>query len=239
MAVATVLNIQGINEDVDLAAAEDVVEAGGTYAGQPVLPTQAAEALNVVSSSANDAAAGTGTRKIRVEGLNAAGAWTEETITMNGTTPVVTSSTWLRVIRAYGVDAGSGGTNAGAITVKHNTTTANVFAVIKAGRNQAANAVFTVPAGKVARLTSWAIQGYGLTTANEVTAELLARPTGTNQGWRTLRTLAAPASAPTSKLTDRIDGIGLKLSALTDIKVKVSVPVDNAKVIADLNISYE
>ena len=233
------LNIQGINEDVDLAAAEDVCEAGGTYAGLPVIPTQAGEALNVVSGSANDAAAGTGARTIRVEGLDASGNWAEENITMNGTTNVVTTSTWLRVIRAYVVTAGSGATNAGAITIKHNTTTANVFAVIKAGRAQAANAVFTVPLGKTAYLTSWAIQGYGLTTANEVTAELLGRPTGTNQSWRTLRTLAAPASAPTAKVCDKIDGAGLRLSSLTDIKVKVSVPVDNAKVMADLNISYQ
>lgn len=236
--MSTIINIQGINEDVDLAAAEDVCEAGGTYAGLPVIPTQAGEALNVVSGSANDTSAGTGARTIRVEGLDANGSWAEENITLNGTTPVVTTSTWLRVIRAYIVTAGSGATNAGAITIKHNTTTANVFSVIKAGRGQAANAVFTVPTGKTARLTSWSVQGYGLTTANEVTAELLVRPTGTNQAWRTVRTLAAPASAPTAKVCDKIDGPGLRLSALTDVKVKVSVPVDNAKVVADLNISY-
>jgi hypothetical protein len=235
--VSTYLYLQGINEDVDLAAAEDVVEAGGTYVGQPVIPTQAAEALNIVSSSANDAAAGTGARTVRVEGLNSSGAWAEEVFTLNGTTPVVSSSTWLRVIRAFIVAAGSGGTNAGAITVKHNTTTANIFSVIKAGRGMSMNAVFTVPAGQVARLSSWDGQGYGLTAANEATLELLARPTGTNQGWRVLRQLVVPATV-TNKMYDRLDGPGLRLSALTDLKVRATVPVDNAKVVVGLNLSW-
>ncbi len=235
--MTTYLNLMGINEDVDLAAAEDVVEAGGTYAGLPVLPAQAAETLNIVSGSANDASAGTGARTVRVEGLDANGNWAEETFTLNGTTPVVSTSTWLRVVRAFIVGAGSGGTNAGAITIKHNTTTANIFAVIKAGRGMSMNAVFTVPTGKVARLTSWFGQGYGLTAANEATLELLARPTGANQGWRTLRQLVVPATV-TDQMADKIDGPGLRLSALTDIKVRATVPVDNAKVLVGLNINY-
>lgn len=235
--MTTYLNLQGVNEDVDLAAVEDVVEAGGVYAGQPILPAQAAEALNIVSGSANDTAAGTGARTVRVEGLNAAGQWTEETFTLNGTTPVVSASLWLRVVRAYIVGAGTGTTNAGAITIKHNTTTANIFAVIKAGRGMSMNAVFTVPAGQVARLTSWSAQGYGLTAANEATLELVARPTGANQGWRVLRQLVVPATVIAGQV-DRLDGPGLRLSALTDIKVRAAVPVDNAKIVASLNISY-
>lgn len=235
--MTTYLNLQGINEDVDLAAAEDVVEAGGSYVGQPVMPTQAAEALNIVSASANDAAAGTGARTINVEGLNALGAWVEETFTLNGTTPVVSTSTWVRVVRAYIVTAGSLATSAGAITVKHNVTTANIFSVIKAGRGMSMNAVFTVPAGKTARLTSWDAQAYGLTAANEATLEILARPTGANQAWRVLRQLVVPATV-TNKMTDRLDGPGLRLSALTDVKVRATVPVDNTKVSVTLNISY-
>lgn len=240
--MSTVINVQGINEAVAASSTEDVAEgSAATYPGQPVIPTQAAEALNVVSGSASDTSAGTGARTVRVEGLNATGDWTEEVITLNGTTPVVTTSTWLRVVRAYIVAAGSGATNAGAITVKHNTTTANVFAVIKAGRGMSMNAVFTVPAGKTARLTSWAVQNYSnpATAAAEGIAELLARPTGTNQGWRVLRQLSAPA-VPTKKVRDLIEGPGLRLSALTDIKVRFTQGASAVTdlVVADLNISY-
>jgi hypothetical protein len=236
--VATTLNVQGVNEDVD-AGTEDVTELGGTYTGFPVMPTQAGEALNIVSGSANDAAAGTGQRTIRVVGLDADGDYQEETVTLNGTTPVVTSTTWTRVFRVYGLTAGSGATNAGAITVKHNVTTANVFAVMKAGRSQCLLGVFTMPGGAGGRITSWGGQVYGLsaTAAGEAILNLMARPTGTNQGWRVLRTLVVPA-VPTTKTLDKIDGPGLRISELTDLKVSAVSLTANTFVVADMNITY-
>lgn len=231
------LNLQGINEDVD-AGTEDVTELGATYTGFPVIPTQAGEALNIVSGDAADAAAGTGQRTIRVVGLDADGAYQDETVTLTGTTPVVTTTTWLRVFRVYGLTAGSGGTNAGAITVKHNVTTANIFAVMKAGRSQSMLGVFTVPAGEEARVTSWGGQVYGLnaTAAGEAPLLLRARPTGTNQGWRVLRQLVVPA-VPTTKVLDDL-GSGLRLSALTDVKISCVSATANSFVVADLNVQY-
>jgi hypothetical protein len=231
--------LQGINEDVD-AGTEDVVEAGGTYVGLPVLPTQAAEALNIVSSSAADTnSAGTGTRTLKVCGLNAAGQYVEETFNMNGTTPVVSVSTWLRVFRAFGVGAGSGGTNAGAITVKHNVTTANIFAVIKAGRANAFNAVFTAPAGKTARVKSWGGQVYGLsaTAAGECILQLMVRPTGANQGWRVIRQMVVPA-VPTQPIVEVLPGDGIRLSAYSDVKVQAVSLTANSFVSANLNIEF-
>lgn len=230
------LVLQGVNEDVD-AGTEDVTELGATYTGMPALPAQAGEALNIVSGSANDAAAGTGQRTIKIVGLDSAGATQEETVTLNGTTPVVTSTTWTRVFRAFGVTAGSGGTNAGAITIKHNVTTANVFAVIKAGRSQAMLGVYTVPAGRSGRIVSWGGQVYGLnaTAAGEGVLQLLVRPTGANQGWRVLRMLALPA-VPTTKVVDQIAGDGLRLSALTDVKVNFISATANSFVACDLNV---
>lgn len=234
----TTLRLQGINEDVD-AGTEDITELGATYTGQPVLPTQAAEALNIVSSSANDAAAGTGQRTIRIEGLSADGAYTEETVTLNGTTPVITSSTWVRVLRVFGLTAGSGAVNAGAITVKHNVTTANVFAVVKAGRAQALLAAVTVPTGRTGRITSWAAQAYGLnaTPGGEGLAELLVRPYGANQSWRVLRSLPVPA-VPTTQVRDEIDGDGLAVAAMSDVKVRFTSATANTFVRADINITW-
>lgn len=236
--MTSVLNAQGINIDVD-AGTEDVTELGATYTGMPVIPTQAGEALNIVSGSANDAAAGTGQRTIKIVGLDANGALQSETVTLNGTTPVVTTTTWLRVFRAYGLTAGSGGTNAGVITIKHNVTTANVFATIVAGRSQAMLGVFTVPAGTEAKVLSWGGQVYGLsaTAAGEGMLQLMARPTGTNQGWRVLRALVVPA-VPTTKIVDTIPGDGLKLSALTDVKISFVSATANSFVLADLNVQY-
>lgn len=235
--MGVVLNLQGINEDIDIGT-EDVTELGATYTGMPIIPTQAGEALNIVSGSANDTAAGTGQRTIKIVGLAYDGSYYEESVTLNGTTPVITASTWLRVFRVYGVTAGSGGTNAGAITVKHNVTTANVFAVMKAGRSQSMLGVFTVPANKQARVISWGGQIYKLaaTAAGEAPLFLMARPTGTNQGWRVLRQLVVPA-VPTTKTLDVIPS-GLRLAALTDVKISCTVATDNSFVSSDLNVEY-
>lgn len=232
--MTNVLRQQGVNEDVD-AGTEDIWDGGGTYTGHP---TGSAEAINIVSGSANDAAAGTGARTLRVEGLDASGTYVEETFTLNGTTPVVSSSTWLRVVRAFILTAGSGGTNAGAITIKHNVTTANVFAVIKASRGQAMLAVFTVPAGRTARVTSWGGQVYGLsaTAGGEGTLRLKIRPQGSG-AWRVLRELNVPA-VPTTKVRDIIDGEGLPIAANTDIKVEFISATADSKVLADLNVSW-
>lgn len=233
-----ILSLQGVNEDVD-AGTEDVCDPGGTYAGQPVLPTQAAEALNIVSSSANDAAAGTGQRTIRIEGLNSALSVVEETVTLNGTTPVVTSSTWVRVLRVFGLTAGSGGTNAGAITVKHNTTTANVFAVIKAGRSQAMLAAFTVPAGKTAKISSWGGQVYKLsaTPAGECLLQLKVRPYGANQSWRVLRQLQVPA-VPTTKTVDARHHAPIVIGEKCDVKVEAISATADSFVSADIDVSW-
>jgi hypothetical protein len=229
---------QGVNEDVD-AGTEDVCDVGGVYAGLPALPAQAAEAINIVSSSANDAAAGTGARTIRVEGLDSTGKYAQETFTLNGTTPVVSASTWKRVFRAFGLTAGSGGVNAGAITIKHNVTTANVFTVIKAGRNQAALAAFTVPANKTARIEQWGGQVYRLsaTAAGECVLQLMIRPTGANQAWRVLRQLVVPA-VPSMKVVDNRGHAPIVLAELTDVKVQAVSLTADSFVSADIDVEW-
>ncbi len=134
----------GYNADVD--AAEDIVEQGAAYAGFPA--SGAAETLNIVSDSASDAAAGTGATSLLIKGLDANWEEVEITVAPNGTTPVITTQTFRRVNEVIVVGAGSGGANAGTITIKHNTTTTNIFAVITAGANKAQTATYTVPAGK-------------------------------------------------------------------------------------------
>jgi len=232
--MTNVLRQQGVNKDVD-AGTEDLWDGGGAYTGQP---TGAAEAINIVSASASDAAAGTGTRTLRVEGLDANGAYVEETFTLNGTTPVVSASTWTRVFRAFGLTAGSSGTNAGAITIKHNVTTANIFAVIEAGRNQASVCAFTVPAGRTARVTSWGGQVYGLsaTAAGEAVLRLKVRPSGSG-AWRVLRELIVSA-VPTLKTVDAISGEGLALAAGSDVKVECISLTANSFVVGDLNVNW-
>lgn len=136
----------GRNPDVDTGIPEDIWHGGGTYTGHPVSFTP--ETVNVRSDNANDAAAGTGARTVRIFGLktSASTEYESEDITLNGTSNVASVESWWRINRAYVLTAGSGGENAGIITVESSVTTANVFAQMPVGFNQTQIAAYTVPA---------------------------------------------------------------------------------------------
>ena len=81
--------------DIDAAdSSEDVWIGEGAYPGF----IASASTTSIASDSADDAAAGTGARTVRVVGIvNNAGTWTEtqEDVTLNGVTPVDRKSTRL------------------------------------------------------------------------------------------------------------------------------------------------
>jgi len=93
-------NVSDLAQNVDMGVAFDV-----------------AYKLDVCSSSAADAAAGTGARTIEIYGLDYAGNLLNETVTMNGQTPVQSSSAFWRVFMAKVSTAGTGRKNAGDIYI--------------------------------------------------------------------------------------------------------------------------
>jgi hypothetical protein len=120
----------GYNSAV-VSGSQSVWTAGGLY---PWLAT--ARQLTVVSTSASD----TGT--LRIVGLDANYLPLEETITLTGTTPVVTTAAFFRVNYMSFVAS-----NVGVITAKYLTDT---IAHIAIGTSQTQAAIYTVPAGVVA-----------------------------------------------------------------------------------------
>jgi hypothetical protein len=140
----------GINPDIGTVSGEDVWYGGGTYTGQN---TTTAEIVDIVSDDANDDVAGTGADTIVIVGLD--GSWMEQydTLAMNGTTDVATSTTWLRVNRAFFISAGSGATNAGTVTVVGDNST-NTYVSIPPGYGQSQVSAFTIPAGKTGIITN-------------------------------------------------------------------------------------
>ncbi len=139
------VNKFGRNPDVDTSTTpEDLWGGNGLYTGFPV---STSEPVEVLSSSASDTAAGTGLHTVTIQGLNQEWAQTSETLTLNGTTPVQSVNTYRRVHTMRGVTAGSGGSNAGTVTVRHATTEANIFLVMQIGYNQTNCAAYTIPAG--------------------------------------------------------------------------------------------
>ena len=124
-----------------------------TDLGTNVLPTSAGVAT-LVSASTDDASDGTGARTVEVQGLDENYLPLTETLTMNGTTNVVGSSSFLRVFRMRVLTSGTGEINAGNITASIGGS--NV-AQILADKGQTLMAVYTIPAGKSGYLTK--IQG--------------------------------------------------------------------------------
>lgn len=142
-------NKSGRNGDIDTATVPEWIwEAGGVYTG---FPTGDAETVQVLSSDANDTAAGTGARTVSFTGLDENWLIASETLTLNGTTPVTGQTLFRRVHTASVQTSGSDNQafNVGTLTFRHSTTTANVFCTIQPGRNQSNAAVYTVPAGKI------------------------------------------------------------------------------------------
>lgn len=138
----------GRNEEIDTTTdPEDVWDGGGIYTG---FPTGAPELVTATSSSTDDVlTTGTGAWTIRIFGLKTSSstAYESEDIDLDGTNLVDSVNTWYRINRVKVIDAGSGGVNAGNISIAHKTTTANIFAVVPATYNQSQVACLTVPTG--------------------------------------------------------------------------------------------
>lgn len=130
-----------------------------------------ARTLSIVSASANDTVGGTGARYVLVHGLDSNYNYINETIALNGTTPVVTTQTFLRVHKAIVAVSGSGATNAGAITFTATTDNA-VQVTIGAGRSISQKSHFTIPAGYTGYLLEQVFSVYRASGSGTKDAEI-------------------------------------------------------------------
>ena len=136
----------GYNPDLDTSE-ESVWPDGGTVPHPTV-----ASVLAIVSTSTDDdgSPAGTGARTVFIEGLDGSYNVVSETVTLNGTTNVSTTNSYLYVNKFYVATVGSGGANAGDITAKVSTT---LYDIILTGYNSRTTAHYCVPAGYTAYMT--------------------------------------------------------------------------------------
>lgn len=143
---------------VNTSDMHDVVPWLGSGAGQQMIPAiTGAETWELVSSSANDAAAGTGAQEIHITYLNSAGLLKEKTgVVPNGVTPVgVTFSDGLSAVQWMEVaTVGSGALAAGNISLR-TVAGSVVHEQILAGGNRSTSARFKVPADHSAYLIHW------------------------------------------------------------------------------------
>jgi hypothetical protein len=133
----TTWNKFGFNADVDTGGQEIVGSFGGTF---NIMTT--ADTLDVVSSSANDTSAGTGAQSVLISGIDANFSTITEIVTLNGTTPVTTTNSFLGVNRAVVLASGSGGVNAGTITIDDTSGTVGTQAELPIGSSVTQQAIF-------------------------------------------------------------------------------------------------
>jgi hypothetical protein len=106
----------------------------------------AASTMELLSSSANDAAEGTGCRLVLTEGLDTNFAKISETVIPNGTSTVALVNTYKIINNSTCISAGSGFVNAGNITTRV-TGAGSQQGYILAGAGTSRHGRVTVPAG--------------------------------------------------------------------------------------------
>jgi hypothetical protein len=162
--------IEAYGSRTTTGAEDNVLWPNGAYS----FPASSGVQMTIVSTSANDTAAGTGIRTIDIHYLDANLATQVETVTLNGTTPVNMVATNIRFIQyMHGVTFGSGKVAAGNISATNN---GNTYSYIQTGQVRCSSTVRMVPAGKRLIVTSFyggSISG----TAGAATIIHLATPT--------------------------------------------------------------
>jgi len=136
----------GRNSDIDTGAVPETLwNGGGLYSGF----SAAAQPVRVkAGGNVNDTIAGTGAQKVTIIGLDGSGNEIEEEVDMAGASASSqTSLSFKRAWRARVTQVGSGGKNAGEITIEQITST-DIMAVMPAGTNRTHISCYTVPAGK-------------------------------------------------------------------------------------------
>jgi hypothetical protein len=131
----------GYNADIN-GSVEIVASFGGTF---NIMTS--ADTLNVVSTANSDNSGGQAARTIVLVGIDANGDYQEETVTMNGQTPVTTVNTWLGINRALVASVGTFNYNAGNITISDTSAIFGTQAQIPSMKGITQQSIFHVPSG--------------------------------------------------------------------------------------------
>jgi hypothetical protein len=146
----------GINATVG-ASLETVCTQGGI---RNLLSS--AEVLKIKSSDANDTNSGGGhARRVKIKGIDGAGAQVEENVDLNGTAAVSTVNSYRHINDVFVNKVGSGNyVNTGTISVNNNADDTTLYQ-IAAGEGQQQSASFAVPAATNAYITTFMMSATG------------------------------------------------------------------------------
>ena len=145
---STLWNKFGYNNDIDVGT-EVVASWGGSFT-----PLTTATTLSIVSTSVNDiTSTGTGVRSLVIYGIDSNRNEVIEVVQLNGTTPVVTTSTWLGINRLAMFLCGSSNVNEGTINVTA-VTGGSTMAQMPIGGGVTQQCIFHIAQGKQF-ITEW------------------------------------------------------------------------------------
>lgn len=108
--------------------------------------TSGAETLSVVSTSAADDLGSTGAEIILIIGIDSNYEPIEEYVTLNGTSAVTTTASFIGINRMYAVQFGTGNENAGAINIT-GSSSGDTYGQIPAQSNVSQQCIFYTPIG--------------------------------------------------------------------------------------------
>jgi hypothetical protein len=231
--VGDYINKFGYNPDVDASTGpdEDVVAWGGMVHW----PTSviAAANIDIVSTDAADAAAGTGARTLEIVGLDADYKLQSETVTMTGLTDVNPVNDYIRIFRAKVTTAGSNETSVGTITIDDGT---NILAQILAGFGQTTQAAFTIPANyNFGWLTDYDATLVSNAASRFVEGFIQSRPFG--GAWVEHDIFQSASNAARYV---KIWRFPIKLEPKTDIRVRIfNASNDNLPVSSNFSVFFE
>ena len=220
-----VLRKFGFNATVG-ATEETIWDGSGVYDGYR---GGAGDEFTIVSDDVADDNGGTGAITVQVYGLDADGNEQDELITLNGTGSMKSSGKYTRVFRAIVRTAGSSGSNTGTITIADEAATIT-WAEIKPLRNQTLMAVWTVPTGYTAFLTSYYANSDVVSKAT--LAVLRVRPPG--EVFQTKSIIAINGSADGHEFK-----FPMPLVAGTDIIVTGAATGGGGSIAAGFDLWYE
>jgi hypothetical protein len=136
----------------------------------------AATVMKISSANANDTSAGSGARTVRIVGLDANYNVISEEVSLNGQTAVNTTNSYLRINDFYVLTCGSGNTAAGIIYAGTGVVTtgvpATIYSVMPVAYNVQTQAIYTVPAGYTAYISSYTFSSNNA-TANTICSGFL------------------------------------------------------------------
>ena len=216
----------GRNASVD--GTEDVWDFGGAYRF-PI----AASTVVVVSASTQDnqAGAGLGAYTVKLIGLDGDYASTTDTVTMNGTTGVETTSSFLRLHRMAVISASSiDATNIGAISATNDV--GDTMAQISATFGQTLMAIYTVKAGCTAFMTQYYVSSDRVAAGASIDVNLFVRPFGEVFQVKNHQGLMTDGS---SHLVHPFRPY-FKISEKSDIKIEVTSSKDDSDVAAGFDL---